>query len=133
MLFVWQTFVQTFPLSLTDPLRGGFCYSSFELQSCALVTWRVGAELGVKSSVPPPPTTPARCPDLRHHRAGRPPANWLWQMPCAAFAEILAGLSAADIRVGRCLDACHSKRSPHPISFTWSPLEMQVPRPRPRH
>lgn len=55
MLFVWQTFVQTFPLSLTDPLRGGFCYSSFELQSCALVTWRVGAELGVKSSVPPPP------------------------------------------------------------------------------
>ena len=55
MLFVRQTFVQTFSLSLTDPLRGGFCYSSFELQSCALVTWRVGAELGVKSSVPPPP------------------------------------------------------------------------------
>ena len=38
------TFVHTFPVSLTDPLKGGSCYSSSKVQSPCLVIWREGPD-----------------------------------------------------------------------------------------
>lgn len=117
--FLGSPFVQTFPLSLTDPLRWDSHDSSFELQSWYLVTWQVGGELRVKSSVLHPTVVPR--PQASPRWSDLPWSDGSWEMPCAAFPETRTGLRATETGVGRCRDGCRLVSS----SLRQLPLESQ--------
>lgn len=127
-LVQWFLFCANISFKLHRSSERGCCYSFWRCCHCAWSPDKEGAEPGVKSSAPPTPPHPPRCPGTFSDVPGLiwPPASWLCQRPQAAFPEPMGGLPAADICGGHCW--CHSKHGPRSISFTWSLLEMQAPR-----
>lgn len=85
------TFVHTFPVSLTDPLKGGSCYSSSKVQPPCLVIWREG---------PDPEALGCHWP-LNSH----------WLVVANSVPRLSWGrgqLSAVEACMGPCLGGCHS-------------------------
>lgn len=84
------TCVHTFLVSLTDPLKGGSCYSSSKVQALCLVIWQEG-----------------QIQRLSRHWPG---LNTRWLVIASAVPRLSGGrgqLSAVETCMRSCLEGCH--------------------------